>query len=154
MLEYLPARLSFHLLYVLLHEGFESLEVDSLDLRGLVNIIIDHDLLQGCDVFLPQVLIEDLFLQIRQVLIIHDAITVLVTNTEDSQKSLDVVWLELPLDRVVQRRERKEHSLLGCSYNINQINIDLGRAFNSHLHLLELLEVVIEQIRVLVVIGF
>ena len=53
MLEYLPACLSLHLLYVLLHEGFERLEVDSLDLCGLVNIIIDHNLLQSCDVLLP-----------------------------------------------------------------------------------------------------
>lgn len=84
VIEYLPAKLAFHFLYELLHEEFERFEVDALDCFGLIVIFVDYYLLESGNMSLLEVLIKHFFLQVDQILVIHDAITVCIANAEYS----------------------------------------------------------------------
>lgn len=115
-------------------------------------ILRDNYLFQGCDILPPKLLIEDSFLELNQVLIIHQSVAVLVTNAENSSQRLDIIGLQFTLYWVIERCNWKQYCFLCGCYNIYEIYVDLGWALNAHLNLLELLEVTIEQIRVLILI--
>jgi hypothetical protein len=101
MLQKLPARLPFHLLDIFLHQRFEGLEIETFQSFCLVVVIIDHYLFESSDMRLLQVLIENFFLKINQILVVHNAIAVFVANPEDSKQGFLVLWFYLLLDRVV-----------------------------------------------------
>lgn len=144
VIEYLPAKLAFHFLYELLHEEFKRLEVNALDCFGLIVIFVDYYLLESGNMSLLEVLIKHFFLQVDQILVIHDAITVCIANAEYSQESFLVVWFQALFDGVVQWSYWVEDCTLSRSNDVYQVERYLGRAFQSHLDLLELLIVVVE----------
>jgi hypothetical protein len=88
-------------------------------------------------------LVKNFLLQIYEVLVIHDPIPIFVANPEDSKERLLVFGLELLLYRIIKRRYRVQDRPLRRGYYIDQIDVDFGRALDAHLHLLELLEMVV-----------
>ena len=63
MLEELPASLAFHFLDVLFHKGFKWFEIETFEGFGLVVVIVDDNLLEGCDVRFLEILVENVFLK-------------------------------------------------------------------------------------------
>ena len=90
-----------------------------------------------------EVLVEHLLLKIYKVLIIHYSIAIFVTNPENSQKSLFVLWFELLFYRIVKWSYRVKNGPLRGGNYVNQIYVDFSRTLYAHLNLLKLLKMVV-----------
>ena len=143
MPEYGPAGLLLHLLDQHFLKRLESFETHpSLSLVLIVVFaFMDEQFLERSDVFLLQLGLEYLRLELLQFVVVQVAVLVFVADPEHSEQSPLVFRLQLFVDRVEQGRYREEHRPLSAVDHVDQVHVAFCRALDAHFHLLELHEV-------------
>lgn len=102
---------------------------------------MDEDLFEGSDVFVLQLGFEYISLELSQLIVIEVAVLVLVTYPEYSLEGSLILWFELLVDRVEERRDGVEHCPLRTVHHVDEVHVAFGRALDAHLYLLVLQEV-------------
>ena len=99
--EDLPTSLSFHLLNVHLHEVLKCCKINALDGLFVMVFVVGGKLLQRGNMVYIELSFENVLLHLDQVLVIHDAVTIPVADSEDSQERPFVLGLQLLLNGVI-----------------------------------------------------
>ena len=135
------------------HKQHERIKIDAFDVSGPVEVAVDDDLLQSSDVRLMKIFLKDSRLQLDEVVVVEDQVSVLVTDSQDAEQCALEVRLERFCQRIVKWLNRIQVSSLGGGNDVNQIDMHLSGAFDAVLHLLKGLEIIVQEVLVFVAVG-